>query len=546
MANNSQSYWAERARKDKIKVIKTGEKGIDNLKRLLKLNLDDVERQIKEFYDKYGDNPAEKMTYAEWEKYKAKLSKLAKENPQDKALQKLARENIPKYRIDRLRALELDLQMQLTEATNGQAKGIYNTLNDVSKVSQATLATRMDKALGLTFNAIAANKMKQIIMSDWSGANWSERIWKDRAKVGQKLNAILEKGIAQGTSLQKMSRELRDLTGESFNNAFRLIRTETSHIDGQVTLEGYRQASKELGLEYYEYDAFLDSRTSSFCRELDGKRFKITDAEVGINYPPRHPNCRSTTQLVLDEDYEQAEKPKEMPKSEQPIKSFANVEKDINPILQDLVNNKDAEVKAMFANAHKLKSLDLSIGSGGEYNPYTNSISICNIADKSYMKHTLAHELGHYFDFQTLALKEGLDVAIYPNSYFVLKEKIDKIAIKKVSDTPKKVLDTFAEIMEKPYSEWTEWAGVSDIYCSLSKGKLMSNHKVPYGHKPNYYQKSTDNQYTEIFANYFSMRAENQTKQLQFLKDNSPELSTILEDTFTMYVKDLENGKPKK
>ena len=100
--------------------------------------------------------------------------------------------------------------------------------------------------------------------------------------------------------------------------------------------------------------------------------------------------------------------------------------------------------------------------------------------------------------------------------------------------------------MEKPYSEWTEWAGVSDIYCSLSKGKLMSNHKVPYGHKPNYYQKSTDNQYTEIFANYFSMRAENQTKQLQFLKDNSPELSTILEDTFTMYVKELENGKPKK
>ena len=30
---------------------------IDNLKRLLKLNLDDVERQIKDFYDKYGDNP---------------------------------------------------------------------------------------------------------------------------------------------------------------------------------------------------------------------------------------------------------------------------------------------------------------------------------------------------------------------------------------------------------------------------------------------------------------------------------------------------------
>ena len=118
---------------------------------------------------------------------------------------------------------------------------------------------------------------------------------------------MLEKGIPQGTSLQKMSRELRDLTGQSFNNAFRLIRTETSHIDGQVTLEGYRQTSEELGLEYYEYDAFLDSRTSNICRELDKKRFKVSEAEVGVNYPPMHPNCRSTTQLVLDEDFEQKE-----------------------------------------------------------------------------------------------------------------------------------------------------------------------------------------------------------------------------------------------
>ena len=304
MPKNKNSYWAERARKDKIKVINTGEQGIDNLKRLLLLNLKDVEKQIKDFYEQYGDNPAEELSNKNWQRYKKRLHDMAKANPQDKTLQKLAMQNIPKYKIDRLRALELDLQMQLTEATNGQAKGIYRTLEDVSKVSQATLASRMNKTLGLTFNTIASNKMKQILMSDWSGANWSERLWKDREKVGKKLTEVLEKGIPQGTSLQKMSRELRDLTGESFNNAFRLIRTETSHIDGQVTLEGYKQAGKELGLEYYEYDAFLDTRTSSICRELNGNRFKVSEAEVGVNYPPMHPNCRSTTQLVLD-DYEQ-------------------------------------------------------------------------------------------------------------------------------------------------------------------------------------------------------------------------------------------------
>jgi SPP1 gp7 family putative phage head morphogenesis protein len=324
MPKNKNSYWTERARKDKLKVIKTGEQGIDNLKRLLLLNLKDVEAKIKDFYEQYGENPAEELSNKNWQQYKKRLRDLAKANPQDKTLQKLAKQNIPKYKIDRLRALELDLQMQLTEATNGQAKGIYNTLDDVSKVSQATLASRMDKTLGLTFNAISANKMKQILMSDWSGANWSERLWKDREKVGKKLTEVLEKGIPQGVSLQKMSRELRDLTGESFNNAFRLIRTETSHIDGQVTLEGYKQAGKELGLEYYEYDAFLDTRTSSICRELNGNRFKVSEAEVGVNYPPMHPNCRSTTQLVLDEDYKQEEDVEEIKKSS--IDDFREIE----------------------------------------------------------------------------------------------------------------------------------------------------------------------------------------------------------------------------
>ncbi len=100
----------------------------------------------------------------------------------------------------------------------------------------------------------------------------------------------------------------KNATGTSFNDAFRLIRTETSHIDGQVTLEGYKQAKEELGLEYYDYDAFLDSKTSTICEELNGKRFRIDEAEVGVNYPPMHPNCRSTTQLVLDENYKKEEK----------------------------------------------------------------------------------------------------------------------------------------------------------------------------------------------------------------------------------------------
>ena len=244
---NSKEYWAERARQDKIKVINTGEKGIENLKRLLKTNLDDVEKKIKEFYEKYGDNPAEKLSYAEFEKYKRDLAKKAKKYPQDKTLQKMAKQDIPKYRIDRLRALEVDLQIALTEATAGQEAGIYKTLEDVGRVSEALIVNRFKKSLGLEFNTISGRKMKHILSSDWSGKNWSERLWADREKVGAKVSEILEKGVPQGEALQSMARKLKNTTGESFNNAFRLIRTETSYIDGQVTLERYKQVQEDLG-----------------------------------------------------------------------------------------------------------------------------------------------------------------------------------------------------------------------------------------------------------------------------------------------------------
>lgn len=333
---DSQEYWNRRARQDKIKVIKTAEYGVDNLKKLLKKNLDSVEKQIKEFYKKYGDEGkyAESLSYAEFQKYKAKLRLKAKQNPQDKTLQRLAKQDIPKYRIDRLRALQTDLQIQLTEATRGQEAGIYKTLKDVAKVSQATTALRFKKTLDVAFDKIASRKLEKILSSDWVGnMNWSERLWKDRELVGKKVTDILEEGLPQGKSMQSMARELKEATQSSFNDAFRLIRTESAHVDGEVLLESFKQAKAELGYTKYIFDATIDSRTSDDCERLDGKVIPIDEAVIGENFPPVHPNCRST--CVLDEssidesvieDSKQEEKEEETQEEFKPAKSIEEAE----------------------------------------------------------------------------------------------------------------------------------------------------------------------------------------------------------------------------
>ncbi|WP_113613624.1 minor capsid protein [Staphylococcus aureus] len=53
---------------------------------------------------------------------------------------------------------------------------------------------------------------------------------------------------------------------------------------------------KELGEDgEYKYVAKIDSKTSKLCHSLNGKVFKVKDMIPGVNAPPMHPWCRSTT-----------------------------------------------------------------------------------------------------------------------------------------------------------------------------------------------------------------------------------------------------------
>ncbi|AIL57788.1 phage head morphogenesis protein [Staphylococcus aureus M90388] len=53
---------------------------------------------------------------------------------------------------------------------------------------------------------------------------------------------------------------------------------------------------KELGEDgEYKYVAKIDSKTSKLCHSLNGKIFKVKDMIPGVNAPPMHPWCRSTT-----------------------------------------------------------------------------------------------------------------------------------------------------------------------------------------------------------------------------------------------------------
>ena len=141
------------------------------------------------------------------------------------------------------------------------------------------------------FSAIPKRLVNKIINEDWSGKNYSKRIWSNTDVLAKEVREVLTEAAVTGESINKTTQKLSEAFNQSEYNSRRLIRTETTYACNQAEIASY----KELDIDKYEFVATLDTRTSTICQKLDGKVFETSDAQAGKNLPSMHPNCRSTT-----------------------------------------------------------------------------------------------------------------------------------------------------------------------------------------------------------------------------------------------------------
>lgn len=145
------------------------------------------------------------------------------------------------------------------------------------------------------FDLIPESRVKAILSTNWSGQMFSQRVWDNTNALADGLKHDMLVGIMAGKSEQHMADDIMNRCSVGAFEARRLVRTETTCVANMAELDGY----KKLDIDEYEFSACLDSRTSDLCRELDGKVFKRNSAQAGVNLPPMHPFCRSTTLPVL-------------------------------------------------------------------------------------------------------------------------------------------------------------------------------------------------------------------------------------------------------
>lgn len=192
-------------------------------------------------------------------------------------------------RLDTIRTqIDIELSKVSSEAAESTRKTLYGVYGDTYK--------EVVKDLGVK-SMFSESMVKAVIDRPWSGANYSSRLWGNSEKLARVLKQEVATGLIQGINLKTMGKRISDrIEGAKKNDVERLLRTEVNYTMNQATLDGYRDAK----IEKYTFDATLDSRTSQICAGLNGETFELSKAVVGVNYPPMHPRCRSTTTPVID------------------------------------------------------------------------------------------------------------------------------------------------------------------------------------------------------------------------------------------------------
>ncbi|WP_158735144.1 minor capsid protein [Alteribacillus sp. YIM 98480] len=140
--------------------------------------------------------------------------------------------------------------------------------------------------LAINFKKLNDSIVNQFIKQDWSGAIFSDRIWRNQAALKDSLKRNLERGIREGQNIKKMAKLFDEEFGTKRFQSQRLVRTETAYI---IT-EARENVYKQNGIEQVQWLATLEGNTCSDCAELDRQVWNIDDSARPI--VPFHPNCR--------------------------------------------------------------------------------------------------------------------------------------------------------------------------------------------------------------------------------------------------------------
>lgn len=320
----NEEYWAKRKANLIYEQMDKAEKQADKFDDIYRQSKAYLDKQINKVFDKfqrdYGLSERDARHVLKSMKDQKDLNELRKvleARPNDPNIQRLLADlDSPAYayRMKRLERLSADLDLMRESIYHSEKKGSDGFYSDLMKDSyyKATFDLQQQTGLAYSFSDLPETEIKRLQGLKWTGEGYSDRIWSNTGALASSVKDELLVTLMTGRTVRDTSQAIAERFEVGQNKARRLVRTESAFFHNQMELLSYEDAE----ITKYKFVAVLDRRTSKICQEHDNKVYDTDKAVPGVNYPPLHPWCRSTTIAHDDDiDYSKLERRARNPKT---------------------------------------------------------------------------------------------------------------------------------------------------------------------------------------------------------------------------------------
>ncbi|MFD1954289.1 minor capsid protein [Paenibacillus thailandensis] len=307
MKQRSNEYWDRRAMERMAEYHRGADRTMRTLSAAYDAALANIQAEIDKIFNRYSRDgrmsPKEArqllntpLTPQERSELTEQMRKVRDPTIRQQMLNRL---NSAAYRarITRLQALRENIHLQTKLLADIEVKITEKWYVDV--IDEAFYRTMFDiqrgLGLGFRFDPMPQKVVQEILRNPWSGKHFSRRVWANTEELAKLLEERLTAGFMSGTPRRKLALELEERMNVGKHAANRLVRTETTYMANSAEMESYEEAE----VDEYQFLATLDSRTSEICRKHDLKVYAVKEAKAGVNMPPLHPYCRSTTRAYF-------------------------------------------------------------------------------------------------------------------------------------------------------------------------------------------------------------------------------------------------------
>jgi SPP1 gp7 family putative phage head morphogenesis protein len=233
-------------------------------------------------------------------------------------IDKLIKQTLNSLKVERLDEVTRPALEQLLHKLQVEQTGLFDTQVDSLLMDMPAVAENEARFEANALRSVIKPKARSKVKVPTAAEAHVEAIKRPIQATGEKLepffrdwtkravnqtNGALRLGYDQGQTTQQIIRRLEGTKALRYKDGLRavqrrqaeaVVRTGIQHVAATAREVTYEQNSDVvIGVEWV---ATLDSKTTSQCRSLDGKKFKLEEGPR----PPIHPRCRSTTAPDLD------------------------------------------------------------------------------------------------------------------------------------------------------------------------------------------------------------------------------------------------------